>query len=223
MATEAAVEIDYPSSDGEPMAETTIHARAMILLQQALEDFFGQRKDVFIAVDLFWYYDEGQRTKKVAPDVMVVFNVANHDRRTFLAWDEGGNVPSIIIEVTSRDTKEDDEFDKYWLYEGLGVQEYFVFDPEAETRKAALQGYRLNGAAYRRLRPKDGCIASQFGFELFPEGNLLRLVDSKSGATIPTRSEAIAAEKEQSLKLRSEVERLQAMLQKYGQSPGNGP
>jgi hypothetical protein len=34
-------EIDYPSSDGQPMAETGIHANAMVLLKQALDESSG--------------------------------------------------------------------------------------------------------------------------------------------------------------------------------------
>jgi Uma2 family endonuclease len=215
------VKIEYPSSDGEPMAETTIHARAMVLLQEALEDFFRPRTDVFIPIDLFWYYDTKGSDAKVAPDVMVFLGIANHDRRKFEAWVENGAIPSIIIEVTSKDTKDDDEVDKYWLYEELGVQEYFLFDPEQHSKRTALQGYRLNGTAYRRLRPQNGIITSQFGFHLQPEGTMVRLTDATTGAKIPTRLEAIEAEKSRADKLQSEVERFQAMLQKFGHANGS--
>ena len=35
--------VHYPSSDGKPMAETGIHVTAILLLYQALEDFFRGR------------------------------------------------------------------------------------------------------------------------------------------------------------------------------------
>lgn len=50
---------DYPCSDGQPMAETPYHAQTMMLLHQSLEDFFGERQDVFIATDTFWYWEKG--------------------------------------------------------------------------------------------------------------------------------------------------------------------
>ena len=43
--------IEYPSGDGQPMAETWLHVQAIMLLHQALEDFFRARPDVFIASD----------------------------------------------------------------------------------------------------------------------------------------------------------------------------
>ncbi|MGL5095583.1 MAG: Uma2 family endonuclease, partial [Planctomycetia bacterium] len=98
MTTATTVEIDYPSSDGQPMAETGIHVQAIILLHQALEDFFQGRPDVFIASDMFWYWKEGDSTEKTAPDVMVVPGVGNHDRRSYFSWEEGGAVPAVVFE-----------------------------------------------------------------------------------------------------------------------------
>ena len=57
--TLAPPEIHYPSGDGEPMAETHIHVQAIVHLNQAMEDFFRDREDVFIASDIFWYWMEG--------------------------------------------------------------------------------------------------------------------------------------------------------------------
>ena len=77
--------VEYPSGDGQPMAETWLHVQAIMLLHQALEDFFRARPDVFIASDLFWYWQEGSGLK-VAPDVMVVPGVGARPRRSFFSW-----------------------------------------------------------------------------------------------------------------------------------------
>ena len=82
----------YPESDGKPMAETGIHVRAMLELHPMLEDFFRNRTDVFIATDMFWYFEEGV-TKTTAPDLMVIPGVDNHPRRSFFTWKEGGSRP----------------------------------------------------------------------------------------------------------------------------------
>jgi hypothetical protein len=44
-------EIEYPASDGEPMAETGLHVQAILLLFQALEDALAATD--FIAADMF--------------------------------------------------------------------------------------------------------------------------------------------------------------------------
>jgi len=66
--------IDYPSSDGEPLAETYDHLCAIIntfgVLTQLLK---GQRATVL--ADQFMYYAQGYPKLRVAPDVMVIFDV----------------------------------------------------------------------------------------------------------------------------------------------------
>ena len=57
----------YPSSDGAPVGETDWHIWALILLREALEDWFAQRLDVYVASDLFLYYVEGDPAASKAP------------------------------------------------------------------------------------------------------------------------------------------------------------
>src|SRR5947209_11535850 len=107
--------IEYPSSDGQPMAETWLHVRAIMWLHQALEDFFRGRPDVFIASDIFWYWEEGNRSACLSPDVMVVTGVQPRDpreRRSFLSWEEGGAIPSAVFEMASENTWQNDLEDK---------------------------------------------------------------------------------------------------------------
>jgi Uma2 family endonuclease len=98
---------EYPRGDGKPIAETWLHIRAIMLLHQALEDFFQSRPDVFIASDLFWYWEEGNAAACLAPDVMVVTGVAPRsprERRSLLSWEEGGAVPAVVFEMASQNT-----------------------------------------------------------------------------------------------------------------------
>jgi Uma2 family endonuclease len=186
----------YPSSDGKPMAETWLHVRAIMWLHQALEDFFGGRPDVFIASDMFWYWQKGNPRSCVAPDVMVVTGLAPRDpwtRRSYFSWEEGGAVPAAVFEFASQNTWREDVEEKYQQYESLGVREYFLFDPEALYLTPPLQGYRLEDGIYREL-PSDG-MESLLGFGLRAEGMMIRLMDLRSGQPIPTRAEAVEAAK----------------------------
>jgi Uma2 family endonuclease len=186
--------IEYPSSDGQPMAETWIHVRAIMWLHQALEDFFRDRPDVFVASDIFWYWEEGNPAACVSPDVMVVPGVHPRDprdRRSFFSWEEGGAVPAAVFEMASESTWQNDLEDKFDRYEELGVREYFLFDPEGLYLVPVLQGYRLRGAAYRRIR--TNALESELGFRLRAEDTMLRLIDGRTGLPIPTRAEAVEA------------------------------
>jgi Uma2 family endonuclease len=230
--------VKYPSGDGKPMAETWLHVRAIMLLHQALEDFFFNRPDVFIASDLFWYWEEGNPAACIAPDVMVVPGVRERDpreRRSFFSWEEGGAIPAVVFEMASQNTWREDLDDKYDRYEQLGVREYFLFDPEGRYLVPRLQGYRLTGTAYRRMRQND--LESELGFALRAEDTMLRLIDVRTGQPIPTRAEAVeaerdradtaqlraAAEQQRAEALQAEVERLEALLQKQDGTNGNGP
>ena len=216
--------IEYPASDGQPMAETGIHVQAIILLQQALQDFFADRPDVFVASDMFWYWKEGATddAHRTAPDVMAVEGVGNHQRRTFNSFDEGGAVPAIIFEMASRDTWRDDENDKYRQYEQLGVREYVMFDPEGLYLSSPIKAYRLNNSAYHRIYQRAGEFQSELGFRMRAEGTVLRLIDAETGEPIPTREEKAAAEKTRADSLQAEVDRLKALLQQHNIPAGNG-
>ena len=64
----------YPSSDGQPMAETSIHGDCMMYVTYALRRYFRKRgrDDVYIGMNNFLYYEQGNPRAVVAPDVYVV-------------------------------------------------------------------------------------------------------------------------------------------------------
>jgi Uma2 family endonuclease len=210
----------YPSSDGKPMAETDIHVDALVLLRQALQDF-ENRSEVLITTNLFWYWEQGNPKARRAPDVMIVPGVpAQPPRRSFRSWQEGGAVPAAIFEITSWKTWRADMTVKYELYHDLGVREYFVFDPDARYVQPPLQGFRLRGGRYGKIRPgRDGDLSSQLGFRVRVEGKVLRLLVGRTGEPIPTRAELAARERERAEQLQQEVAELRRQLAQPGGPP----
>jgi Uma2 family endonuclease len=147
-------EIFYPSSDGEPLAETQQHVLAILMALALLRLYLQEQKAVVFA-DQFLYYIEGNPRARVAPDVMVVFDIEKRLYANYKIW-EGQQTPAIIFEVTSAGTKETDWNFKKTLYEQLGVTEYWLFDPYGEWITEQLQGYRLNeDGVYKLIR--DNC------------------------------------------------------------------
>lgn len=150
----ATSEIIYPSSDGEPLAETQQHVLA-ILMALALLRLYLQEQQAVVFADQYLYYIEGNSRARVAPDVMVVFDIEKRLYANYKIW-EGQQTPAIIFEVTSAGTKETDWNFKKTLYEQLGVTEYWLFDPYGEWVTEQLQGYRLNeDGVYKPIR--DNC------------------------------------------------------------------
>jgi Uma2 family endonuclease len=175
-------EIEYPTSDGQPMAETTLHRRIMTDLIQGLERQFRDAPDVWVGGNLFFYFEQGRPQAVVAPDVLLVKGVRKWDRPIYKLWEEG-RVPSLVVEVTSESTRDEDLSKKKGIYQRLGVEEYFLFDPYGDYLKPRLQGQRLEGGRYVPMAPQpDGSLASSTtGLILRPEGERLRLVDPVSG------------------------------------------
>jgi Uma2 family endonuclease len=185
-------EIWYPESDGEPMAETQLHLQEMTYVIESLEERFRNDPGVFVAGNLFFYYQRGRRDAVVAPDAFVVKGLADGKslRTKYLLWEEGG-IPCFAAEMTSESTRKQDEGAKRELYERLGVEEYFLFDPEGDYLNPRLQGYRLAGGWYRPVAPEpDGSLRSTTtGIDFRAEGNRLRLTDAATGAPYLRRSE----------------------------------
>jgi Uma2 family endonuclease len=185
-------EIDYPESDGKPLGETDFHVTVILYLRQALRLFFQGVANVYVAANNLFYYEEDNPRTFVVPDVYVVKDVPNHDRRVYKLWEEKA-APAVVFEITSRSTRREDLGDKRALYEMLGVPEYFLFDPEAEYLKPQLQGFRLLDGFYSPIHhDDDGAVYSeQLRLRMRPEGRLLRLIDPATRQVLPTLDEAL--------------------------------
>jgi Uma2 family endonuclease len=96
-----------------------------------------------------------------------------------------------VIELTSDSTRQEDTAKKKSLYERLGVEEYFLFDPEGDYLHPRLQGYRLEDGRYVPLEAAVDCSLTSrtTGLTLRPEGEWLRLVVTATGETLATREE----------------------------------
>lgn len=146
-------EIDYPSSDGLPMAESDPARDYLIYGVEALDIYFQNRDDVYVSGNLFIYYKQGVPSAVVAPDVFVVFGVPKRKRLSYKVWAEGNKVPGFILEITSLTTQENDEEDKPKKYAQLLVPEYFQYDPTGDYLQPQLKGSRLIAGRYQPIAP----------------------------------------------------------------------
>ncbi len=121
----------YPCEDDEPMAATGFHADQIRIFSEQLTRYFAVNPHIYIGIDSFIYYREGDITKFVAPDVYVVLGVDKYpQRRSFYTWSEGA-VPAAIFEFLSDATADQDRHEKVQRYlTDMGAQEYFIHQPE---------------------------------------------------------------------------------------------
>jgi Uma2 family endonuclease len=179
----------YPESDGKPMAETDIHRQLLSDLVFTLETFFQKQPDVYVSGNLLIYYVEGNPKKRISPDIFVARGVEKRQRRIYKLWEEGA-APQVMIELTSRQTWREDLQEKWRLYEQLGVEEYFIFDPEYDYLDDPLVGYRLKDGKYKMMNAPDRRLRSKvLGLELVDTGETLRLFDPNSGRFLPNWQE----------------------------------
>jgi len=164
-----------------------------------LRNFFRDRTDVYISGNNLIYYEEGNPKKCVSPDGYVVFGVPMRQRDCYKVWKEGGKLPSVVIEYTSRKTRKEDRTTKYHLYQNvLCVPEYFLFDPKGDYLKPRLQGYRLAAGKYEpMLLIDDRLYSEQLDLYLVLVENTMRFLNPANGQVLRTLAEetqALAAE-----------------------------
>ncbi|NLF70705.1 MAG: Uma2 family endonuclease [Candidatus Anammoximicrobium sp.] len=195
--------IDYPDSDGQPMAENTLQFQWIVTLQGGLDAMFRDDPNVFVAGDLLWYPVEGDNKLRVAPDALVAFGRPKGYRGSYKQWEEDGIAPQVVFEVLSPGNRWSEMMDKFRFYERYGVEEYYVFDPD----NIVLEGWTRQGDRLVPIQTVDGWQSPRLGvrFDL-SSGNLQVLrPDGKPFATYLELAEQSDRERE-----RAEQERQRA-------------
>jgi Uma2 family endonuclease len=200
----------YIESDGKPMGETPRHVRNIIYVFEPLKEWYAEVPDVYIAANMFVHYEEGNSNRHVSPDVFVVKGVPKErepERRSYRVWEEGKG-PDLVIEATSKSTRDEDLNVKMTLYRDvLRVKEYFLFDPHQEYLGPPLQGYRLGRKHYRPIAAVNGRLPSQvLGLHLEADGELLRLYDPIRKEWLPIPPEDKAGRQRAEAKARREAQ-----------------
>jgi len=209
--------IEYPSSDGEPVAETCDHFYAIAVLLEMLRQYLTGRLATVLG-NQFLYYSQGMPRMRVAPDVMVIFDVAAGGRDNYKIWEEG-QVPVVVFEMTSKSTQFVDTGFKRDLYTQMGVKEYWLFDPKDEWLGGQLQGYRLNGheKGDEYVAIADG-VSQELGLRLSVENKKIALYRLDNGEKLPFPEElAEQVTRERQAKQEAEAAKLEAeaLLQRY--------
>ena len=209
--------IYYPSTDPNAMPETDIHFKLIANFVLILEAFLKNRSDANAFGDLMFYYEPGNRQTFVAPDVSVCFGIDKSPRRVYKLWEEK-SVPSVIVEIASESTWREDLTKKFALYQNLGVNEYYVFDPEYKFLAQPLLAFHLNeqGELAEAAVNHGRVFSESLGLELVDTGETLRLFNPETNEFLMTIKEIEAkAEKaeRENIRLKAEIEKLKSQIQ----------
>ena len=214
--------IDYPDSDGLPMAENESQYWPLVYAGPALDRHYQAHDDVYVVGNLLLYYEQaagpGQPGKSVSPDLMVVIGAPKRVRSSYLLWEEP-KAPAFVLEVASESTYRVDQGDKRAVYAGIGVSEYWQVDPVGAYLHPPLQGFRLVGGHYEpipNVTQADGALTSRseaLGLELHlnpeaPVREALRFYDPVRGEPLRSLREAEQGREEAEVRLRRTQDRL---------------
>ena len=112
----------------------------------------------------------------------------------YKVWEEGKG-PDFVLEVASRSTWREDVERKPEVYAGLGVREYFLYDPRGEYLTPRLQGYRLVDGEYERMPAVESIDrtltmrSEALGLELRAKGGEMRFRDPTTGQDLLSHGE----------------------------------
>ena len=198
--TEALVDdagVEYPTSDGRPVAETPLHYRRLADAAHVLGRRFGPRPDAYVGANMLVYDEPGNPARHLSPDLFVAFGVEDREREIYKLWED--EAPSFVLELTSKSTHREDERKKA-RYASWGVDEYVLYDPRGEYAKPPLQGFRRTGRGYRAVptgilangRPGFASDVLGLGLWLDGDGLVLRFHDPATGRDLPTPGEEAA-------------------------------
>ncbi len=188
----------YPESDGKPMAETDMHAVAIIDLRHRFDNFFADNLDTYVSGTIMMYDVEGPGRTAVSPDILVSFGIGKKLRRTYKVWEEG-KPPDFVMEFSSKGTFQNDLGHKKAHYASMGIPEYFLCDIDKRYLPTPLMGFCLKDGIYERIPENtDGSISSVIlgvSFHLSDEG--LAVYDEATGQWLQTPAEAAEQRAEQ--------------------------
>ena len=158
------------------------------------------------------------------PDFFVVMNVdGTQERKGWVAWEEGGRYPDVIVELMSPSTKKIDIGVKKELYNKIfKTTDYFVYNP---IDTSEFQGWHLINGSYQELKTNDRgwlwseklglWLGSWYGAIGNETTNWLRFYNP-NGSLVPLPNEA-EAQRAESEKRRAD--RFAAKLKELGIDP----
>lgn len=233
----ATQEIEYPETDGQPMGETDLHRNWMIRIFDLLSYYYRDQR-VYVSCDLLVYFEEGDPSRFIVPDVFVAMDSDPGERRVFKTWEEGKS-PDVAFEVTSKSTRRHDISFKPRIFAEIGVKEYFLYDPTSEYLLPPLKGFRLEGESYVEIEPEEsGSLeCRKLGLLLRLEAGRLVICERRTGEPLRTAAGAERLAREADRRAREvaearaeaeaqarraaeeEVRRLREQLKRHGSGP----
>jgi Uma2 family endonuclease len=235
MTTKANRIIRYYDShevEGAELTQSRIHHAVILRLMLVLQWIFNG-KNVGVTGNVNFYQTASPNETAKSPDIAVVEGLETdpnnlEDTPSYYVGQEGPP-PLVVFEIASKETWRQDLEDKPARYEAMGVNEYFVFDPNKRTFWTGpwrgynrLIGWRKEAATsqYKLIAkdPQGRLWSEELESWLVVEGNDLQLYTAEGPRRL-TKEEAeaeraeIAAQRAMFEAQRAEIERKRATFE----------
>ncbi|MBI4816216.1 MAG: Uma2 family endonuclease [Deltaproteobacteria bacterium] len=172
-------EVEYPDSDGQPMADNTKQFDFIVLVKLNIDDAIPD----FVAGNILWYPQKGNPKTRAAPDVLVALGRPKGYRGSYKQWEEDGVAPQVVFEVLSPGNRFSEMVEKHLFYEGFGVEEYYVIDPEPEQ----IFGFVRQNGKLVSVASMVGFVSPRLGIRFEPGERLV--IRHRDGTPFTSRSE----------------------------------
>jgi Uma2 family endonuclease len=166
----------------------------------------------YVSKDRRLRMDPDDEQDKLLPDLLIARDVLGRQWNVdeYLPW-AVGKPPEVLAEFLSPGSEGVDQHDKPRRYAELGVQEYFLFDPDGTYGVPRVQGWALRRDGRRETLPRaaDGGVASAVLPVTFrPVGGHIAVVDTRTGR-VTLRYEEVQALLRRELETRFRAEEAQ--------------
>jgi Uma2 family endonuclease len=159
--------IDYPESDGQPMADNTRQLEWIFIFVGNLRALYRDDPNVFVGGNQNWYPVEGHPEIVNAPDVYVAFGRPKGHRSSWKQWLENDTPLTVVFEVRSPSDSDQKMRDKFFFYEEHGAEEYYMYDPETNTLEVYVRGQ----ATLAQKHPAHGFVSPRLGIRFDLSGD----------------------------------------------------
>ena len=209
--------LEYPDSDGQPMADNTKQFRWIVMIKENLERLFASDSEVFISGDLLWYPVEGDPKQRQAPDVLVVFGRPKGDRGSYKQWEEAGIAPQVVFEILSPGNRSGEMLRKLNFYQRHGVEEYYIYDPDGNE----LTGLQRSDKSLQLISEMQNWVSPrlEIRFQLTAETLEIYRPDGERFLTYVELGDQLAAERAQRAEDQQRIQTLETKLRELGIEP----
>ncbi len=142
--------------EGDQVIHSSLHQRRWHYLREVFERQLADDPTAVVLDDVRIEWDIPE-LKPHGPDLMVIFGVKERKNWSTFRVSEEGVRPTLIVEITSPETRAHDVVTKVDEYELAGVPLYVIVDSIERRGRLGVRliGYRLTPEGYQTLTPDD--------------------------------------------------------------------